>query len=406
MTLAGKPRTAGRRTLGKAVASLIVTQMIGWGTTFHVPAVLASRISEGTRLPVEIVFGGLTVMLIVAALLAPKAGRLMERDGARRWLIIGSGLLALGLSLLSAAQGPVLFGIAWICLGLAMPFALNQASTTMMVQISPARARTAIAMMLLVTGFSSTVAWPALIALESHVGWRAGLVVCALAHLLVCMPLHAIGLPRGRIFATGEEARPSPAPSYPVRPVAGAFPLAALTFSVSGMLTWGLPLHMIGILKGFGHPEATAVAIGALIGPGQVLARGFEMAGGHRLGIMTVGVGAATLMPLALVALLLWGVSPAGAIAFSMGYGLSAGLASIVRAVAPLRLFGPAAYATVLGRLSVPQNMAFAAAPLGFAIIRETFGSRVLIEVSLGLALVTLASMAELARRVRRAQAG
>ena len=161
MTLAGKPRTAGRRTLGKAVASLIVTQMIGWGTTFHVPAVLASRISEGTRLPVEIVFGGLTVMLIVAALLAPQAGRLMERDGARRWLIIGSGLLTLGLALLSAAQGPVLFGIAWICLGLAMPFALNQASTTMMVQISPARARTAIAMMLLVTGFSSTVAWPA-----------------------------------------------------------------------------------------------------------------------------------------------------------------------------------------------------------------------------------------------------
>lgn len=407
MTLAGVPRPAGRRRLGIAIGTLIPTQMIGWGTTFHVPAVLASPISEGTRVPLEFVFGGLTVMLVVAAFLAPRAGRLMERDGARRWMIIGSGLTALGLCLLSLAHGPVLFGLAWIVFGCAMPFALNQAASTMLVQISPARARQAIALMLLVTGFSSTVAWPALITLDSMIGWRGGLVCCALANLCVCLPLHAFGLPRGRVFAAGEESRPQPAaPVHEVRPVPGAFPLAALTFSVSGMLTWGLPLHMIGLLKGFGHAEAAAVSIGALIGPGQVLARGFEMAGGHRLGIMTVGVGAAILMPLALVSLLAWGVSPYGAIAFSMGYGLSAGLASIVRAVAPLRLFGPAAYATMLGRLGVPQNMAFAAAPLGFAMIRETFGARALVEVSLVLSLICLASMTELARRTRAAQAG
>ena len=109
-------------------------------------------------------------------------------------------------------------------------------------------------------------------------------------------------------------------------------------------------------------------------------------------------------MPLALAALLAFGTTVAGAAAFSIGYGLSAGLISIVRAVAPLRLFGVAAYATVTGRLGVPQNIAFAAAPLGFAAIRERFGSQVLVAVALVVGLICLLTMAALARRARLAQ--
>ena len=182
-------------------------------------------------------------------------------------------------------------------------------------------------------------------------------------------------------------------------PARGIFLLAAVGFSLGGMLTWGLPLHMIGILEDFGHGRVAAVSMGGLMGPGQVLARAFEMAGGHRLGILTLGIGSAALMPLALLALLLWGTSPAGAMAFAMLYGLSAGLISIVRAVAPLRLFGTAAYAQVLGRLGLPQNIAFGVAPLGFAVLREHVGSVFLVWVSLALALVALAAMVELSRR-------
>lgn len=400
MALAAPAKPAGRRTLAVAVGALTVTQMVGWGTTFHIPAVLSARISAGTGLSRAIVFGGVTLMLLVAAAISPAVGRLLDRDGARRWMAIGSLLTASGLLIMSTATGPLVFGLAWLVFGFAMPLALNQGASTALVHIAPDRARGAIAVLLLISGFSSTIAWPVLIGLDEALGWRACLVVCAGFNLLICLPLHLFGLPRGRMLVDRSLVGPAPAEAASQPPPApGMFTLAAITFSLAGMLTWGLPLHMIGILEGFGHSEAVAVSIGALLGAGQVLARGFEMLGGHRFGILAVGVGSAALMPVALVVLWAWGASWPGALVFVIGYGMSAGLISIVRAVAPLRLFGAAAYATVLGRLGLPQNIAFAAAPLGFAVLLDQFGVGPVVWTAFAIGLVCLVTMIELARR-------
>jgi hypothetical protein len=137
-----------------------------------------------------------------------------------------------------------------------------------------------------------------------------------------------------------------------------------------------------------------------------MLARGVEMVGGSRFDILTVGVAAALLMPIALAALLAWGEVPAGAVAFAIIYGLSAGFISVVRAVGPLRLFGAAAYARMLGRLNLPQNIAFAVTPFGFAVIREGWGARLLIEISLALAILCLIATVLLYRRAMAAERG
>ena len=403
---ADRASARAREALRRAVLSLIVTQMVGWGSVFHAPAVLYAHMSEGIGISREFVFGGLTVMLIIAALLSAPVGRVLERDGSRRWMVTGSALTALALCMLAAAQGPILFLLSWVVFGAAMPIALNQAASTAIVQIAPARARNAIAILLLVTGVSSVIAWPMLIWLADAFGWRGALIVFAGLNVLVCMPLHAWSLP-GPTQARQERRDPEPLPESlapPPEPVRGAYPLAAISFALAGMLTWGLPLHMVGILTGFGHEEKTAVAIGSLFGPGQMISRGFEMVGGSRFDILTTGVMAALLMPMALAALLAWGESPGGAIAFAVVYGLSAGFISIVRAVAPLRLFGVAAYARMLGRLNMPQNIAFAITPFGFAVISGTWGARLLIEISLGLALLCLVSIVLLHRRVMAAE--
>lgn len=407
MLFAAPPGALPRRSLPVAVAALTVTQVVGWGTTFHIPAVLSARLSAGTGLSKEIVFGGITLMLLVAAGLAPSVGRVLDRDGCRRWMVAGSCLVALGLVTLAMADGPLVFGAAWVVFGAAMPLALNQASSTALVQISPGRARRAIALLLLLTGLSSTIAWPVLIWLDGLVGWRQTLLILAAVHLLICAPLHLACLPAGRVLTeSAPVALATEREATAWRPIPGAYGLAAVAFSLGGMLTWGLPLHMIGILQGYGHSEATAVSIGALVGPGQVLARGFEMLGGERLGILVIGVGSGVLMLMALGALLLWGAVPSGAVVFSIGYGLSGGLMSIVRAVAPLRLFGAAAYATMVGRLGVWQNAAFAAAPLGFALVLERFGSTVLVAMAFAVGLACLLALALLARRAALVQAG
>lgn len=406
MTIAAPPRPLGPGALTVAMAALTPTQIIGWGTTFHVAAALSGRIAAGTGLPSSVVFGGITVMLLVAAAFSPMAGRMLDRDGARRWMTVGSILSALGLLVLSRAEGPVLFGLAWIVFGVSMPFALNQGSSTALVQIAPDRARRAIALLLLLSGFASTLFWPFLIWLDGLVGWRDTLLVCAAIQAFICAPLHFFGLPAGRVLTERQALAPPEEGGLPPRAAEQAgdssrlFLLVALCFSLAGMLTWGLPLHLIGLLEGYGHSQAQAVLIGGLLGPGQVLARAFEMAGGHRFGILAVGVGSMALLPVAIAVLMLWGTTPAGAILFVTGYGLSAGLISVVRAVAPLRLFGPAAYALMLGRLGLPQNLAFAAAPVGFAVLREQFGAPAVMGLSLAVSLVCVAAMVAIWRMV------
>jgi hypothetical protein len=275
-----------------------------------------------------------------------------------------------------------------------MPIALNQAASTAIVQITPSRARQAIAILLLVTGFSSTLNWPSLLWLAEGLTWRGAVLAYAAVNIVICLPLHLWSVPgREALLRDLQVAGPAgDAPAASPVPVRGAYSLAAITFALGGMLTWGLPLHMVGILTGFGHDEKSAVAIGGLFGPGQVLARGFEMVSGKRVDILTIGIVAAVLMLIGLGTLLGWGEVTAGAIMFSVAYGLSAGLISIVRAIAPLRLFGAPAYARILGRLNVPQNIAFAMTPFGFAVVRESWGARALVEVSLGLALLCLLS--------------
>jgi hypothetical protein len=77
-----RPAWLDGRTL-VAILGLAVTQMTGWGTTYYLPAVLVGAIEADLRLSREIIFGGVTVMLLVGALVAPRAGAYISRNGAR-----------------------------------------------------------------------------------------------------------------------------------------------------------------------------------------------------------------------------------------------------------------------------------------------------------------------------------
>lgn len=309
-------------------------------------------------------------------------------------MMLGSALIAVGLVILSAAHGPVVYTLGWIVIGIAVPMALMQAASTSIIQVDPARARRAIAVLFLFSGMSSTACWPLLIWLQDWLGWRGTCLVAAGLHLGICLPLHAFGLPSRRHARLASAAGTDPgAPVVPPRPVRHGFGLAALAFSMAGFITWGLPLHILAVLRELGHSDGAALAIGVLLGPGQVLARLFEIAGGGRLGILATGVLAAALMPVALAILLVGGSATPTAIAFVVAYGASAGLMSIARAVTPLYLFGSEAYAVTVGRLSVPQNLAFAAGPFLFAATLHSYGIAAFVTLGLVAALLSLGAM-------------
>jgi MFS family permease len=391
--------------LGTAICGLALTMMIGWGSTYYVPAVLAPALRSDLGLSEEAVFSGVTVMLLVAAAVAPFAGRIMERIGARGPMVVGSLMMALALVGLSFAQGLWSYLLVWVLIGAATPLALSQAAVSAIAERAGSNARRAVSTLLLLSGFSSTIFWPLTTWLAEHFGWRGTCLAFAGLHLLVCTPIHGVLLrPRPKRVPASEliAAPDAIVPAAKERP---AFLLTAFALSLAGFVSWGMPLQVVGILTAFGHSFETAVWVAALMGPAQVLARVGEVAFGQRAGILNIGLTSAALMPLALLVPLLADRSVVAAVLFIVGYGISAGAMTIVRSVLPLALFGRQRYARLIGQLAMPQNAAFALSPVVFAAVMSAFGPLAVLVLSLAISLLATAAMAGLAVAVKEAGA-
>jgi hypothetical protein len=73
----------GARWLGFALIGILsVGQIIGWGTTFYLPAVQGEEMGRQLGVSRETVFLGVTLMVAIGALLSPTCGRLGDRHGA------------------------------------------------------------------------------------------------------------------------------------------------------------------------------------------------------------------------------------------------------------------------------------------------------------------------------------
>jgi len=383
------------------IAMLATSQIIGWGTTFYVPAVLADDMARDLGIAREAVFLGVTLMVTVGALASPLCGRLMDRVGASTFmpigsLLIGAGLMGFGVlpTLASALLATTLFGVA-------MPFALSLAAPTLLAQLSGRDARRNIALMMLFTGLSSSVFWPITSSLAQAFAWRGAILSLAAINLLLALPLNAV------IARLVSRAGPSqrrgdwPAP-LPPRLTSGdlrrrAQWLMVAAFSLQGLASWGLPLHTIAMFEELGVGSTSAVAIAALNGPAQIAARLAEIALAGRVQPLTTAIIAAAHIPLACV-LLLAPLNPVtAALGFTMIFFGANGAMSIVRATLPLALLGSAGYGALMGKLALPQNLMFAAAPSLFAVILRSLGSAGATLVTIALSLAALACVVWLA---------
>ena len=109
-----------RRLMLTAVGGLGITQIIGWGTTFSSLTIFGTTIGVDLNFSREVVFGGITMMLLVSALLAPRVDRLVDSKGARPIMIAGSATAALAMIALAFTHGIVTYLLAWVLVGVAM----------------------------------------------------------------------------------------------------------------------------------------------------------------------------------------------------------------------------------------------------------------------------------------------
>lgn len=66
----------------RLIGVLALGQIVSWGTGFDMLAILAPRIGGELAIGNEIVFAGLTIMMLISALCGPLLGRMLVRRGA------------------------------------------------------------------------------------------------------------------------------------------------------------------------------------------------------------------------------------------------------------------------------------------------------------------------------------
>ena len=371
---------AARRPATVAIVALGITQIIAWGTTLYALGVLGKPIAADTGWGQSLVFAGLTVGLLVSSAVSTLIGRLVDRRGGRVVMSIGSILTAVGLVALSAVADPYAYLAAWAFLGLAMRMSLYDAAFAALVQVTPSRGRRAISYLTLFGGFASSVFWPIGHALNGAYGWRATLVIFAVINLVVCLPLHWLGLARRETAEQAEQAHAAdPAPTAATPPLEGsarrvAMVLFSLIVAASAVVFGALAVHLVPILEATGLAGATAVFIASLKGAAQVAGRIWDLTLARRWHPIDVGRVSVAFIPLSFAVLMLGGANFSAALAFTLLFGVSNGLVTIMRGAVPLALFGAKGYGEVLGILATPYLLLAAVAPAAFAVVVERYG--------------------------------
>ncbi|WP_407518549.1 MFS transporter [Methylobacterium oryzisoli] len=385
------------RGLWRVTSALGLVEILNWGTSYYLLAVLAGPVAADTGWPLPWIVGSLSAGLLVAGLALPRIGRAIGRHGGRPVLATASAVLALGLAVIGLAPSLPVFVAGWLILGLGMGAGLYDAAFATLGRLYGAAARPAISAVTLWGGFASTVCWPLSAVLVAQCGWRGTCLVYAGLHLAVSLPLILRALPPA---PPRPEAAPGEEPSG-TGPRAGeqrAFRLLAAIMTVGGAASAIVSVHLLTLLQAQGLALAAAVALGALIGPAQVGARVIEMANRgrhHPLWTLTAAMG---LVALGLA--LLWAGIPAVGLAL-VCYGAGNGLASIARGTLPLALFGPARYAALVGRLALPNLLAQALAPSLGALLIARGGPEAALALLAALAATNVVLVAGLWRVAR-----
>jgi predicted MFS family arabinose efflux permease len=368
----------------RAVLSLGITQIIGWGTTVYALGVLAKPIAADTGWRFDLVVGGFTSGLLASALVSTTVGRLMDRVGGRHLMTLGSGAMAAALLAVALAPNAMAYLAAWAALGVAMRLSLYDAAFAALVQVTPAHGRRAISYLTLFGGFASSVFWPIGHWLAGAYGWRATFLIFAGLNLLVCLPLHWLGL---------KHRDPEPPPLQAAVPEATAattavgvaseltgrarhlaMALFAVVMSACAFVFGALAVLLPALLEANGVSAAAAVTLAAIKGAAQVGGRFADIAYGQALAPLHLGRIAVGLLPVSFGVFYVFPASFMTALAFTILFGISNGLVTIVRGAVPLALFGRVGYGEILGLLATPYLLLNATAPVVIALVVERWG--------------------------------
>ena len=386
----------------RTIGVLAITQLIGWGTTFESLGVLGRSIAPDLGLANEMVFAGLSVMMLASAFCGPLVGRLLGRHGAAKVLAAGSVFFCVGLLVLSLANGLPLYAVAWILLGAGGAFCLSAPAYAAVVEREGTKGRRSITILMLFTGLSATIFWPLLSLGNDLIGWRTTLMVCAFLHLFVCVPLYLFALPKPIAWDTADAGVDAPPVAFTARQGKLAFLLVATATTIASFASYGVSPSLLELLRQSGATPEFALQLAAARGVIGISARAFDMLLGKRGNPFITAVTGNSFMILGFLSLIVLPSSTATLWIFIGLYGIGSAVLQVAKALLPLALFSPRDYGRQAARLSMPQNLANALAPVVFTALLDRSGALTVLVVTVLLAGSALTGILFLMHLVRQ----
>ncbi len=365
------------------IVLLGMLQILVWGGSFFLMAVMADPISRDTGWPSQWVYGALSLSLMVSALVAPWSSRLIARYGGRPQMAASGAVVALGLLIMGASHALAWFMMAWAVIGIGMAMGLYEALFATLGGLYGEGAGKAITGITLIAGFASTLSWPAVALGIEHIGWRATCVCYALLLLVVVAPLYWRVLPEG---GRVELPARSQAQASTMGVERSLYLMLTSMFAIGAIIMTAIAVQLVAVLQGLGHSLPMAIGLAAMLGPSQVASRVLQILAGKRHPIWT----ALAWVSLVLAGLLMVAFVPAATAVGLLIFGCGNGLRAIVRGLLPLALMPPDQYVLLMGRMSRPALIGQAVTPVVGGFLFEHYGA---IGVLLALILLALANV-------------
>jgi MFS family permease len=371
------------------ITALGIGQILAWGTSFYFPAVFAEPIVAETGWSLGYVVAGTSLGLLVAGLISPQVGRIIDKRGGRRVLLASSLCYAAGLAGIGVSPALPVYLASWILIGIGMGTGLYDAVFAALGRMYGSEARTPITNLTLFGGFASTVCWPLSAFMIEHAGWRAACFAYAGLHLFLVLPLQmAVVRAAPATEAADAGGQQGHKETLPVRNEMLIFTLLAAVLSIAAGIGSIVVVHLLIFLQARGLDFAVAVSLGTLFGPAQVGARVIERLFGNHYHPVWTMIASCTLMAVGLM--LLYGAVPALLLVILL-YGAGYGISWIGRGTLPLALFGPVRFPRLMGKLAFPSLIIQALAPSAGAFLIESHGVDATIGVLTLLAVINVA---------------
>ncbi|MGI9462652.1 MAG: MFS transporter, partial [Aestuariivirgaceae bacterium] len=348
----------------RIVWPLAIAQTLLWAGLYYLfPALLGAWERDLGFSKAEL-SGALTTALLIAAILAPLAGRAID-DGRGRVLFAGGTLMAaVLLALLSQVDQLWQFYAVWVGLGIVMAGALYEPCFAILTRYMGTNARQAITLVTLAAGFAGTIAFPSSYALVDIIGWRGVTLVFAGLIAVIAFPLVLYAVSQALTVNREPPEAPAAHTGEPLgvtqRPT---FWLLGVAFAMIALNHGALITHLLALLDERSIHNEVAVLAAAMIGPMQVTGRLVMLVTEKHISPVMLSAGCCLAMVIAAIALFSVRAAPMLIVVFVIFQGAGYGVVSILRPVLVAQLLGRRRFGVVAGMLAAPFMAVFALAP-------------------------------------------